>query len=364
MQKFNCPECHREQFFDGLCWFCKLKKQREETANWSKEDLRHHQEEFVEILKNAKPIKSHEDNLFWRLLSFHNAITPYMQELAYEKKSDLYDEVFYHAPEELGQKMASDIMKADNTIDGGGLLLKLSWQGGDAAISAFKTLIAEPKEWVERLHVDVETYTNAGGWCFNEKGEKESLIFDTCYPIWQVNNDVESPVTIGTVTKNICPHCKSKLVDIFRADCTDPRLHFLGIDGVVTATICINCSLYTMTSSHYELDGRSELLEFEPFNLEHIYLCTDYEAYENCHAVLGDTPVPLFYSHPNEDASTIGGFPDWIQDFNYPKCPKCGKQMKFLSQIRWDTIEQYSEGTLFLTICKDCQIITAEHQQT
>lgn len=337
---------------------------REETSAWTKDDLARHQKELVEILKQSKPIKSHEDNLFWKLLSFHNAITPYMQELAYENKANLYDEVYYHAPEELGKKMADDLLKADNTSDTGSLLLKLSWQGGETAVNTFKKYLTEPTEWMERLSVDLEEYIHAGGWCLNEQGEKENLIFETCYPIWAGNKGDKSPVSIGHVNEQTCPNCKQKLVDIFRAYCTDPKLQFLGIDGVVTATICLNCTLYTITSSHYELDGRSELLEFEPFNLDYIHIFEDYSLYSDFTAVLGDEPVPLFYSHPNEDASTIGGFPDWIQDFNYPKCPCCGKRMKFLTQIRWDTIEKYSEGTLFLTICKDCQIITAEHQQT
>lgn len=29
----------------------------------------------------------------------------------------------------------------------------------------------------------------------------------------------------------------------------------------------------------------------------------------------------------------IGGMPTWIQDSEYPRCPKCGEEMKFIGQI-------------------------------
>ena len=46
------------------------------------------------------------------------------------------------------------------------------------------------------------------------------------------------------------------------------------------------------------------------------------------------------------------------------QCPECGRKMKYLAQIHWDTIEDCAEGTLFIEICPDCKIITMFHQQT
>ena len=45
-------------------------------------------------------------------------------------------------------------------------------------------------------------------------------------------------------------------------------------------------------------------------------------------------------------------------------CPHCGKPMKYLAQIQWDTVFDCAEGTLYIEFCPDCQIVSMQHQQT
>ena len=45
-------------------------------------------------------------------------------------------------------------------------------------------------------------------------------------------------------------------------------------------------------------------------------------------------------------------------------CPGCGKPMKYLAQIQWDTVMDGTEGTLYIEFCPDCQIVSMQHQQT
>ena len=45
-------------------------------------------------------------------------------------------------------------------------------------------------------------------------------------------------------------------------------------------------------------------------------------------------------------------------------CPHCGKPMKYLAQIQWDTVFDRAEGTLYVEFCPDCQIVSMRHQQT
>ena len=45
-------------------------------------------------------------------------------------------------------------------------------------------------------------------------------------------------------------------------------------------------------------------------------------------------------------------------------CPHCGKPMKYLAQIQWDTVFNCAEGTLYIEFCPDCQIVSMQHQQT
>ena len=60
----------------------------------------------------------------------------------------------------------------------------------------------------------------------------------------------------------------------------------------------------------------------------------------------------LFYGAFGDDVSTIGGFASWVQDWEYRECPECGKKMKYLAQIHWDTIMDSAEGTLYIEICQ------------
>lgn len=90
----------------------------------------------------------------------------------------------------------------------------------------------------------------------------------------------------------------------------------------------------------------------------------DYRLLSNHHFVLGEKPVPLFYGASCEDVNTVGGFANWVQDWKYVTCPQCGKDMKYLAQIQWDTLMDGTEGTLYIEVCPDCKIVSMKHQQT
>ena len=43
----------------------------------------------------------------------------------------------------------------------------------------------------------------------------------------------------------------------------------------------------------------------------------------------------------------IGGMPTWIQYAHYPKCPKCGEEMKFIGQLSGQDLDDYAEGIYY-----------------
>ena len=90
----------------------------------------------------------------------------------------------------------------------------------------------------------------------------------------------------------------------------------------------------------------------------------DYKALTENLFILDKAPVPLFYGSACEDVNTIGGFANWVQDAEYTTCPHCGKPMKYLAQIQWDTVMDGTEGTLYIEFCPECQIVSMQHQQT
>ena len=87
----------------------------------------------------------------------------------------------------------------------------------------------------------------------------------------------------------------------------------------------------------------------------------DYRSLTENPFVLGGAPVPLFYGAACDDVNTVGGFANWVQDWEYTACPHCGKPMKYLAQIQWDTLMDGTEGTLYIEFCPDCQIVSMQH---
>ena len=153
-------------------------------------------------------------------------------------------------------------------------------------------------------------------------------------------------------------------------DGRDERLRFLGLDGVLTATCCPSCVgfLKGPAFNRFTLDGGVEVFPSELFDGAEKTDCyvspEDYKVLTENSFVLGEAPVPLFYGAACQDVNTIGGFGNWVQDAEYATCPHCGKPMKYLAQIQWDTVFDCAEGTLYVEFCPDCQIVSMQHQQT
>jgi len=178
----------------------------------------------------------------------------------------------------------------------------------------------------------------------------------------------DNAAVIGRLRQDTCPHCSCQLVDMLVLDGRDERLIFLGMDGIFTATCCPNCCCYTeAVFSRFTLDGGSTPIF--PYNELEDEMENDMdedvmkELLSNTY-ILGETPVPLFYGVGSEDINTIGGFASWVQDWQYIACPDCSKPMKYVAQIQWDTVMDYSEGTLYIEVCPDCSIASMHHQQT
>mgnify|MGYP000149175168 CR=1 FL=1 len=153
-------------------------------------------------------------------------------------------------------------------------------------------------------------------------------------------------------------------------DGRDERLKFLGLDGILTATCCPNCVgfLKGPAFNRFTLDGGVEVFPSELFDGAGKMDCyvrpEDYRSLTENPFVLGGAPVPLFYGAACDDVNTVGGFANWVQDWEYTACPHCGKPMKYLAQIQWYTLMDGTECTLYIEFCPDCQIVSMQHQQT
>ena len=151
-------------------------------------------------------------------------------------------------------------------------------------------------------------------------------------------------------------------------DGRDERLKCLGLDGILTATCCPNCVgfLKGPVFNHFTMDGGAEVFPSEFFDgaeKTDCYICPeDYKAPTENFFVLGKAPVPLFYGTACADVNTIGGFANWVENWEYATCPHGGKPMKYLAQIQRGTVIDGTEGTLYIEFCPDCRIVSMQHQ--
>lgn len=368
MLKYKCPECGTPLGYDGLCWQCKARHHRQEVENWTADDVL---EKIKIVINKLNSYKEDDDKNFYssdECIIFYDLLSKGVDISSITKaavENSIYwpSSLYYKADDKVTDVLIKKIMETSSSREGADLLSCLAMSDNQKAQQALVQLKNEPKHWQKFLYVGPDVYAECGGWTFNEKNEYIRLIYDKCYAFEKSDKKEESGAYIGRKKGEKCKQCGCDLIDMLVIDGRDERFAFLGIDGIITASCCPNCvGMSEDISCKFSLDGKSEILEYEGID-------ENYIPEENINKIINNnlsltkTDKPLFYGTFSEDAHTIGGFGNWVQDWEYRECPECGKKMKYLAQIHWDALEIF-EGTLYFEICPDCKIITMLHQQT
>lgn len=375
---YNCPVCNRALSYDGLCWKCRAEKEREEALNLIEEEIKERQEYLIEHLQELEKRKEPADKYFWDCLSYHGVVSEELQRAAAREGIFYPIEIYYHAPEDVRDILIECLMTTEKSREASHLLGCLAMQGDDKALEVLYELKKNPKEWRKGLYVDSDVYAQQGGWTFDAKGARQLINYSKCYSL-EKKNTGDKAVVIGKIRDDKCQHCGGKLVDILSMDGTDERLDFLGIKGQITATCCPDCVMYTEAAfSRFSLDGTSNAV-FPYEGAEELISwlkekgagdgCTfrdeDYEDLASNGLELSKEERSVFYGADDWEAVTIGGFAHWIQDCIITKCPDCGKPMRYLGQLAWESImENGAEGKIYIEICPDCKMASMHHQQT
>ena len=368
--KYTCPHCGTPLGYQGLCWKCKAEQDRNAALAWTAEQIEEKQKEVIQNIQRLADMEDPEITDFWKLLSYRDAITPEIQRAALAAEVFWPGEIYYHAPADVRDGLIAALLATKDADKASLLMCCLAIQGDERALETLLELEQHPRPWRKKLYVDPSIYAQCGGWTFDTEGRRVQLNFDTCYPMVKGAPGETSPVRIGRVREDTCPHCGGRMVDMLVLDGRDKRLKFLGINGILTATCCPNCVgfLEGPAFNRFHLDGSVEVLPSETFDGSEKMDCyirpEDYKMLAENPFALGRKPVSLFYGAEFLDLNTIGGFANWVQDWEYAACPKCGKPMKYLAQIQWDTVMDGMEGTLYIEVCPECQIAAMLHQQT
>lgn len=361
----KCRQCGATIYFDGLCVHCRAEKERNEILFLSQAEIDARIAQICAEIKETGKIKENRD-LFTKLVNYRDIDTTQIAEVAFEKGIFHPCEIYKNAPDSVVKAMIDMLMKDDTEI-ANNLLLCLAAHGGDEVFHAFLELEKNPRAWRKKLYTDPSVYATYGGWSYDKDGVFLETNFDTCYPMVKgtLEEKEHSPVKIGTKTDAKCSRCGCQIVNLMEIDGRDPRLAYLGIGGKVKARCCPNCFAFSDGDfCRYTEDGESEFVMGENTCQEDYLGDSGVEELSSNTYVLGDTPVPLRYAADWEGGSSVGGFSFWIQDCEIKHCPDCGKPMKYLAQIQWDTVLDGMEGNAYIEICKDCKVMVVLHQQT
>lgn len=364
----KCKQCGREIYFDGICVSCQTENERNRILALPQEEITSFIQQICDEIENTGEVDKQSD-IFRKLLNYRNIDTSKIAKAAFEKSLFYPCELYKDAPYHIIKAMLEMVKKDD--IDShlaGDLLLCLAVHSGEEVFQSFLELERHPRSWRKKLYVAPSFYAAYGGWTYDNSGRFIKTNFDKCYPMVKgtLNEKKCSPVKIGVKTEEKCPQCGCGIVNLMEIDGRDPRLDFLEINGVIKVKCCPNCLTYSDGDfCRYTIDGESEIVFGEDSSITENYLeDAEIEELASNSYILGDHPVAPRYAADWEGGSSIGGFAFWIQDCDIRLCPDCGKPMKYLAQIQWDTVLYGMEGNAYIEICKDCKIITVLHQQT
>ena len=429
MSAHLCPKCGENRiYFDGICRSCRQRQRREEILNLSADEV------DAMILKIADRICEIEKwqeiyNDFWALFSLLDIHDPRIARAAAAAEIYYPPELYRGAPNDVRDAL---IAKLDSLQDNSKnalnhLLCSLAWQGDEKTAELFYELYQNPRPWRQKLYAGTEIYAQIGGWSFDRKGERKSLVFDKCLAVVRVkdgeekngerergddgacaqgksesaqnsganegadtilqneranfksdaqkdassglnlsenakdarcegaNQNADEPVQIGRPTGQKCEFCGCEMLDMLRLKADEPRLAFLNLKHDAIFRCCPTCIGLVVYFCKIGADGEPQM-QCEGEGMEKNYFSQqDLARLCDMRFELGGEVSP-FYGCFDELDTTVGGYPQWVQDAAYLACPSCGGTMKHLAQIPFGEMIE-GEGVIYVQICEKCEVL-------
>ncbi len=169
------------------------------------------------------------------------------------------------------------------------------------------------------------------------------------------NQNADEPVRIGRPTGQKCEFCGCEMLDMLRLKADEPRLAFLNLKHDAIFRCCPTCVGSVRYFCKCGADGEMEL-NCEGEGMEKSYFSQqDMTRLSGMKFKLGGEVSP-FYGCFDELDTTVGGYPQWVQDSEYLLCPSCGGTMKHLAQIPFGELVQ-GEGVIYVQICEKCEVL-------
>ena len=132
-------------------------------------------------------------NDFWALFSLLGIHDPRIARAAAAAEIYCPPELYFGAPKDVRDALIAKLDSlqdnAKNTLND--LLCALAWQGDEQTTQLFYELYQNPRTWRQKLYAGTEIYAQIGGWSFDKRGERKSLVFDKCLAAVRVKDGAE-----------------------------------------------------------------------------------------------------------------------------------------------------------------------------
>ena len=169
------------------------------------------------------------------------------------------------------------------------------------------------------------------------------------------DQNADEPVRIGRPTGQKCEFCGCEMLDMLRLKADEPRLAFLNLKHDAIFRCCPTCVGSVVYFCKCGADGEPQMY-CEGEGMEKSYFSQqDMTRLSGMKFKLGGEVSP-FYGCFSELDTTVGGYPQWVQDAAYLSCPSCGGTMKHLAQIPFGELVQ-GEGVIYVQICEKCEVL-------
>jgi hypothetical protein len=252
----------------------------------------------------------------------------------------------------------------------------LVWIGDKNVQTYYSSWLQEPPSWQSTLLLPLERFPQEAGWELTEAGTRRTLYFQTCYELVPIMGSISEsdhrPVRIMLPREERCGGCGRHLFTLFNLNLRDSSLAFLEADGErLRIAMCPTCTafderLFTDVDTH----GKSAWSEE---NGERVELLDDLDDWEDLPALpseqltLGSarrTPYETFAAYGQQGLSQLGGYPEWVQQPDYPRCPTCQQHMQFIGQVQLADLRENAEGMIYAFLCLPCGKAATTYQQT
>ncbi|HEY7125388.1 MAG TPA: hypothetical protein VH540_15650 [Ktedonobacterales bacterium] len=250
------------------------------------------------------------------------------------------------------------------------ILEALAWIGDEQVQAQFHKWRQSPPTWRSLLYIPPHGYALLAGWELTEDGKRRNLCHTTAYELIPTKHAAPeaTPGPVGVIERSEehCRWCGLLLTTLFDLDLRDPRLAFLGVRGErLRIAMCERCPDPIITD--VDLRGGSHWSASNPSKPEIEYEGWEIEPLPKGKLVLGPqrrTPYETIGAYQRRGISQLGGYPEWVQDAEYPRCPGCQRRMTFLGQLETLDIVEHAEGIYYAFLCADCGKATTGYQQT